>query len=163
MHSSQFWCTLFNDFFSEEKRREISLVFQHSVSGCYNFLFFKIRQISVSRSWTLFPKFWWILPNARTTTFLEFITWQWQVCQGENKILEGIHKWHFLGKEIRALPGHGRIQSLDFDFSSEFLFSQLNKYETAPNFIQLSQNLTSDCLLISVLLPVFTSFCMVWS
>ena len=23
---------------------------------------------------------------------------------------------------------------------------QLNKYETAPNFIQLSQNLTSDCL-----------------
>ena len=25
---------------------------------------------------------------------------------------------------------------------------QLNKYETAPNFIQLSQNLTSDCLLI---------------
>ena len=25
---------------------------------------------------------------------------------------------------------------------------QLNKYETAPNLIQLSQNLTSDCLLI---------------
>ena len=25
---------------------------------------------------------------------------------------------------------------------------QLNKYETAPNFIQISQNLTSDCLLI---------------
>ena len=25
---------------------------------------------------------------------------------------------------------------------------QLNKYETAPNFIQLSQNLTLDCLLI---------------
>ena len=25
---------------------------------------------------------------------------------------------------------------------------QLNKYETAPNFIQLNQNLTSDCLLI---------------
>ena len=36
---------------------------------------------------------------------------------------------------------------------------QLNKYETAPNFIQLSQNLTSDCLLISVFLPVFTRFC----
>ena len=32
---------------------------------------------------------------------------------------------------------------------------QFNKYETAPNFIQLSQNLTSDCLLISVFLPVF--------
>ena len=25
---------------------------------------------------------------------------------------------------------------------------QLNRYETAPNFIQLTQNLTSDCLLI---------------
>ena len=25
---------------------------------------------------------------------------------------------------------------------------QLNKYETAPNFNQISQNLTSDCLLI---------------
>ena len=25
---------------------------------------------------------------------------------------------------------------------------QLNKYEIAPNFIQLTQNLTSDCLLI---------------
>ena len=35
---------------------------------------------------------------------------------------------------------------------------QLYKYETAPNFIQLSQKLTSDCLLISVylLVRVFT-------
>ena len=32
---------------------------------------------------------------------------------------------------------------------------QLNEYETAPNFIELSQKLTSDCLLISVFLPVF--------
>ena len=30
---------------------------------------------------------------------------------------------------------------------------QLNKYETALNFIQLSQNLTLDCLLISVFFP----------
>ena len=29
-------------------------------------------------------------------------------------------------------------------------FLQPYKYETAPNFIQLSQNLTSDCFLISV-------------
>ena len=27
---------------------------------------------------------------------------------------------------------------------------QINKYETASNFIQFSQNLTSDCLLISI-------------
>ena len=35
---------------------------------------------------------------------------------------------------------------------------QLNKYETAPNFIQLTQNLTSDCLFVD--LAVFTSSCM---
>ena len=34
------------------------------------------------------------------------------------------------------------------------LYVHLNKYETAPNFIQLSQNLTSDCLLISMFLPI---------
>ena len=32
---------------------------------------------------------------------------------------------------------------------------QLNEHETIPYFLQLSQNLTSDCLLISVYLPVF--------
>ena len=33
---------------------------------------------------------------------------------------------------------------------------QLNEYETAPYFIQLSQKLTYDCLLISVFSPEFT-------
>ena len=37
---------------------------------------------------------------------------------------------------------------------------QLDKYETAPYFIQLTQNLTSDCLLISVFFIVFPTFCM---
>ena len=37
---------------------------------------------------------------------------------------------------------------------------QLNNYETAPNSIQLTQNWTSDCLLIQLNLPVFTSSCM---
>ena len=32
----------------------------------------------------------------------------------------------------------------------------LNEYETAPYFIQFSQNLTCDCLLISVFSPEFT-------
>ena len=40
------------------------------------------------------------------------------------------------------------------------IYLQLNKYETASNFIQLNQNLTSDCLLIQLNLPVFTSSCM---
>jgi hypothetical protein len=40
---------------------------------------------------------------------------------------------------------------------------QLNEYETVLHFLQLSQNLTWDCLLISVNLPVFTSFCMMCS
>ena len=33
---------------------------------------------------------------------------------------------------------------------------QLNEYETVPYFIQLSQNLTCDCLWISVFSPEFT-------
>jgi hypothetical protein len=37
------------------------------------------------------------------------------------------------------------------------------EYETVPYFLQSSQNLTSDCLLISVFLPVFTSLCIMWS
>jgi hypothetical protein len=36
---------------------------------------------------------------------------------------------------------------------------QLNEYEKVTYFLKLSQNLTSDCLLISVYyLPAFTSF-----
>ena len=35
---------------------------------------------------------------------------------------------------------------------------QLDEYETATYFIQLSLNLTSDCLLISFYSPVFTDF-----
>ena len=34
-------------------------------------------------------------------------------------------------------------------------YSQLNEYGTVPYFLQSSQKLTSDCLLISVFLPVF--------
>jgi hypothetical protein len=36
-------------------------------------------------------------------------------------------------------------------------FVQLNRYETAPYFFLLNQNLTRNCLLISVNYPVFTS------
>ena len=45
----------------------------------------------------------------------------------------------------------------------QFTYLQLNKYETAPYFLQLSQKLTLDCLLISVYLHVFTSFCIMCS
>ena len=57
------------------------------------------------------------------------------------------------------IKGHARLffsrkkSSLPSDFHV-----QLNKYETAPNFIQFSQNLTSDCLLIQLNFPVFTQF-----
>ena len=35
-------------------------------------------------------------------------------------------------------------------------YLELNEYETGPYFIQFSQSLTSDCLLISVFLLIFT-------
>ena len=40
---------------------------------------------------------------------------------------------------------------------------QLNEYDTVLYCLRLSQNVTWDCLLISVYLPVFTSFCMMFS
>ena len=50
---------------------------------------------------------------------------------------------------------------LDEPYNEENIIVQLNEYETAPYFIQLSQNLTYvDCLLITMYLPVFTVFCM---
>ena len=46
--------------------------------------------------------------------------------------------------EMEADPIHSGIYEAFFGF----LLVQLNKYETAPKFIQSIQNLTSDCLLI---------------
>ena len=46
---------------------------------------------------------------------------------------------------------YSRLQScpvIGLEICAIFCRIQLNKYETAPNFIQLNQNLTSDCLLI---------------
>ena len=40
---------------------------------------------------------------------------------------------------------------------------QLNQFETAPYFHQLSENLTLDCLLIYLNFPEFPSSCMMWS
>ena len=37
-------------------------------------------------------------------------------------------------------------------------FVQLNRYETAPNFIRLRQNFASDCLLILAAFPCFYQF-----
>ena len=36
----------------------------------------------------------------------------------------------------------------DLPYANFGLFLQLNKYETPPYFIQLTQNLTLDCLLV---------------
>ena len=53
------------------------------------------------------------------------------------------------------------VESKFFERRSEGLLRimnsiQLNEYETAPHFIQFSQNLTCDCLLIYVFCPEFT-------
>ena len=56
-----------------------------------------------------------------------------------------------LKKSVLIYNKYSRIQNKRrahglFFFSKYVL--QRNKYETAPNVIQLTQNLTSDCLLI---------------
>ena len=62
-------------------------------------------------------------------------------------------------KPLCYIASHGAAQPHSFSFAPLTRFIgrfenlggkavQLNKYETAPNCIQLNQNLTSDCLLI---------------
>ena len=80
--------------------------------------------------------------------------------EGNRALKHGIrllHRW-FLHSKWNRYP------SIPFDtrkighFSPSLL--QLNKHETAPNSFQLCQNLTSDCLLIQLNFPIFTSSCM---
>ena len=52
-----------------------------------------------------------------------------------------------LREELSNLAVHSKLGT-SFLFVFVFDFVQLNKYETALNFIQISQKLTSDCLLI---------------
>ena len=69
----------------------------------------------------------------------------------------------FSPKQLNHQNIEATIDSLIF-FVRLHYFSQqlqLNEYDTVLYFLQLSQNLTWDCLLISVNLPVFTSFCMI--
>ena len=56
-------------------------------------------------------------------------------------------------------------QTTSFLFKWQPTDVQINEYKTGPYFLQSSQKLTSDScyLLISVFLPVFTIFCMMWS
>ena len=58
-------------------------------------------------------------------------------------------------KSIQAAAYNGARTVLWFQARNYNKGIQLNEYETAPCFIQLSQNLTSDCLMISVFLPIF--------
>jgi hypothetical protein len=52
--------------------------------------------------------------------------------------------------------GYNGAHTVINSFDNKVEILQLNKYETAPYFLQLSQNLTSDYLLISVFLLVST-------
>ena len=49
-----------------------------------------------------------------------------------------------------------RVCLFKMDIGCFLLYIQLNEYETASYFIRFSQNLTFDCLLISVFCPEFT-------
>ena len=62
-----------------------------------------------------------------------------------------------IAKQLKLENVEGERVTLQSDFKiiSKVKTIQLNEYETAPYFIQLSQNLTWDFLLISVYLPVF--------
>ena len=48
-------------------------------------------------------------------------------------------------------------------YTRMWLYIQLNEYETALYFLQLSQNMISDCLFIFVFFPVFTWIYLFWA
>ena len=50
------------------------------------------------------------------------------------------------------MPGYYKMAVLVFQVE----LRQLNEYETAPCLLQLNQNLTTNCLLISEFLPILT-------
>ena len=52
--------------------------------------------------------------------------------------------WARIAQNVKKPPL--TVNVIDFEFFGFYI--QLNKYETAPKFIQAIQNLTSDCLLI---------------
>ena len=57
-----------------------------------------------------------------------------------------------VGKSMEAWTairvGPKKMNKNNNSYSKKYDILQLHEYETAPNFIQLIQNLTSDCLLI---------------
>ena len=64
-----------------------------------------------------------------------------------NLMLDSTCRFSQLWKKPFQRIGHNYSDFFTFSLSRQH-YIQLNKYETAPNFILLSQNLTSDCLLI---------------
>ena len=72
--------------------------------------------------------------------------------------LRGI-PWHCINGcfyQIRVFKKTEKATKISKRKSHFVLTIQLNEYETAPYFIQFSQNLTCDCLFISVFCPKFT-------
>ena len=60
-----------------------------------------------------------------------------------------------LARRRSQLPEHNGMKVILVSIF-EFQAIQLNEYETAPDFLQLSQNMTSDCLFTFVFFPVLT-------
>ena len=57
------------------------------------------------------------------------------------ELLHTMRSFEFLSDIVEQIKNFLLIQTIHIEL-------QLDKYETAPTFIQLSQNLTADCLLI---------------
>ena len=72
-----------------------------------------------------------------------------------DKFMESSHWFIGFNEEMTEVLFARHYNSLLIRNPSRILTIQLNKYETAPYFFLLNQNLTCDCLLISVFLPKF--------
>ena len=64
-------------------------------------------------------------------------------------LLKLVQTWYRIGIRTSLRQAYAQV------FAQKNVFLQLNKYETAPKNFLLNQNLTCDCLLISLFLPKF--------
>ena len=91
----------------------------------------------------------YLLKSTSSYTHDIQIWWYWYQSQIIS-ISNSFHLHFYIpAVNIQGSVGHGILGRLvPCRLEIIWLYIQLNKYETAPNFIQRNQNLTSDCLLI---------------
>ena len=119
----------------------------------YFFLLFFFSEdkanVCMGKEWYRFPSNFFLPSNNWNVKFIksEFKGQLPQPYLTEKAHATAIERPNFNNLNLEELDRYVKVKC-PVCLCYEIVVLQLNKYETAPNLIQLSQNLTSDCLLI---------------